>query len=65
MNRHLISMQDQPMTRHLLGADSAPTRLIFDPSILLTNYIAKGRRRGGGTKGAEFSKVFQVFCLRL
>ena len=30
------------------------------------NNIAKGTRRGGGmTNGAEFSKVFQGFCLKL
>ena len=51
---HLISMQDQAMTRHLLGTDEAPTRLIFDPSILLTTTLQKGR--GSGNKG---SGIFQ------
>ena len=44
------------MTRHLLGNDSASTRLIFDPSILLTTTFQKG---GGGGRGNKGSRIFQ------
>ena len=58
---HLISMQDQAMTRHLLGTDSAPTRLIFDPSILLTTTLQKGGGGAGEQREQNFPKCFRVF----